>query len=90
MNQSHESLRDKYQVSCPEIDLLTELAWEFPGTLGSRITGGGFGGCTISLVRDNGVDEFIERVGNGYREKFGRMPDFYIVQACEGARKLDV
>lgn len=90
MNQSHESLRDKYQVSCPEIDLLTELAWEFPGTLGSRITGGGFGGCTISLVRDNGVDEFIERVGNGYREKFGRMPDFYVVQACEGARKLDV
>ena len=58
MNASHVSLRDDYEVSCPEIDLLTELAWSCPGVLGSRITGGGFGGCTVSIVADEAAEAF--------------------------------
>ena len=62
MNQSHISLRDDYDVSCEEIDILVDLAWKIPGVLGSRITGGGFGGCTVSIVKDESIDTFIETI----------------------------
>ena len=69
MNESHISLRDDYEVSCEEIDILVDLAWKIPGVIGSRITGGGFGGCTVSIVKNDAVDTFIEKVGNGYKEQ---------------------
>lgn len=90
MNESHVSLRDLYQVSCPEIDFLTETAWSLPGTIGSRITGGGFGGCTVSIVRADGLGEFIVTMESEYEKKFGRKPEFYVTYPDEGAGKLDV
>jgi galactokinase len=88
MNQSHISLRDDYQVSCSEVDTLVDLAWSVMGVVGSRITGGGFGGCTVSIVEDKSVDKFIEVVGGGYKEKTGVEPEFYIVDIGDGARVL--
>lgn len=89
MNQSHISLRDDYEVSCEEIDLLVDLAWSVPGVIGSRITGGGFGGCTVSIVKNDAIDTFIKTVGNRYKESFGYDADFYTVEIGDGARKLD-
>ena len=76
MNQSHVSLRDDYEVSCKEIDLLVDLSWNTPGVIGSRITGGGFGGCTVSIVKNEAVDNFIKNVGEAYKEKFGYEAEF--------------
>ncbi len=61
MNASHVSLRDDYKVSCEEIDILVDLAWSIDGVVGSRITGGGFGGCTVSIVKNDAVDAFMEK-----------------------------
>lgn len=80
MNASHVSLRDDYEVSCPEIDVLVDAAWKVDGVIGSRITGGGFGGCTVSIVKDEAIDNFKEKVGKAYVEKVGYEPDFYIVE----------
>ncbi len=88
MNQSHISLRDDYKVSCEEIDVLVDLAWEVPGVIGSRITGGGFGGCTVSIVKNESVDSFIEKVGKGYTEKTGVEAEFYVVDIGEGAGRI--
>ena len=89
MNQSHISLRDDYAVSCEEIDTLVDLAWKIPGVIGSRITGGGFGGCTVSIVKSNSVDTFIESIGKAYKEKVGHEAEFYTVQIGDGAARLD-
>ena len=88
MNASHVSLRDDYEVSCREIDILTELAWELPGVIGSRITGGGFGGCTVSIVKNEAVDGFIDTIGRKYKEKSGHEAEFYVVEIGNGARRL--
>lgn len=88
MNASHVSLRDDYEVSCEEIDFLVELAWKIPGVIGSRMTGGGFGGCTVSIVKKDAVDSFIDIVGKGYMEKTGLKADFYVVDIGEGAHRL--
>lgn len=88
MNESHISLRDDYEVSCEEIDVLVEEAWKVEGVIGSRITGGGFGGCTVSLVKDEAVAEFQEKVGAAYRERFGIQADFYVVEIGDGPRTL--
>lgn len=88
MNQSHVSLRDDYEVSCEEIDILVNLAWKIPGVLGSRITGGGFGGCTVSIVKNDSIDAFIETVGKAYLEKVGHEAEFYTVEIGDGARRL--
>lgn len=88
MNESHISLRDDYQVSCEEIDILVEEAWKIPGVIGSRITGAGFGGCTVSIVKDEAVEEFKEKVGAAYQEKVGKTADFYVVEIGDGPRKL--
>ena len=82
MNQSHVSLRDDYEVSCKEIDLLVDLSWNTPGVIGSRITGGGFGGCTVSIVKNEAVDNFIKNVGEAYKEKFGYEAEFYSRHRC--------
>ena len=88
MNESHHSLRDDYAVSCPEIDLLTEIAWACPGVLGSRITGGGFGGCTVSIVRDECAELFRETIKKQYASKTGLQAQIYPVSAGDGAREL--
>lgn len=88
MNASHESLRDDYEVSCEEIDILVDLAQAMPGVIGSRITGGGFGGCTVSIVKNDTVDKFIEEIGKTYLEKVGHKAEFYVVDMGDGAKKL--
>lgn len=90
MNASHVSLRDDYEVSCEEIDVLVDLAWSVEGVIGSRITGGGFGGCTVSIVMNDAVDTFIKTVGDGYKEKTGNEAEFYVVEIGDGAHKLDI
>lgn len=88
MNASHVSLRDDYAVSCEEIDILVDLAWQIPGVIGSRITGGGFGGCTVSIVKNDAVDTFIDTIGKQYKEKVGHEAEFYVVEIGDGAGKL--
>ena len=88
MNESHISLKNDYEVSCEEIDILVDLTWEIPGVIGSRITGGGFGGCTVSIVKNDAVDTFIEKVGNGYKEQTGNTAEFYVVEVGDGAHRL--
>lgn len=88
MNASHVSLRDDYEVSCEEIDVLVEEAWKIDGVIGSRITGGGFGGCTVSIVRDEAVDAFKEKVGAAYQERVGKTADFYVVEIGDGPSRL--
>ena len=88
MNQSHISLRDDYEVSCEEIDILVDLAWKINGVVGSRITGGGFGGCTVSIVKNDAVETFVEQVGKGYKEQTGHEAEFYVVEIGDGARRL--
>ena len=90
MNESHLSLRDDYEVSCPEVDLLTEIAWACPGVLGSRITGGGFGGCTVSIVRDEFAAQFTESIKTEYARETGLDAQIYTVSAGDGARALEV
>ncbi len=88
MNASHVSLRDDYEVSCEEIDILVNLAWRAEGVLGSRITGGGFGGCTVSIVKNDAVDNFVSTIGAAYKEKVGHEAEFYVVDIGEGAHAL--
>ena len=88
MNESHVSLRDDYETSCSEIDILAEEAWKIGGVIGSRITGGGFGGCTVSIVKNDAIEEFKERISRVYREKTGLEATFYIADAADGARRL--
>lgn len=88
MNQSHISLRDDYEVTGFELDSLVEAAWKAPGVIGSRMTGAGFGGCTVSIVKDSDIDEFIKEVGKEYKEKTGLTADFYVAKIGDGSRKL--
>lgn len=88
MNASHVSLRDDYAVSCEEIDVLVDEAWKIEGVLGSRITGGGFGGCTVSIVKNNAVEEFKEKLGKAYKERMGKEASFYLVDIGNGPYKL--
>jgi galactokinase len=88
MNESHISLRDDYEVTGKELDTLVELSWKQDGTVGSRMTGAGFGGCTVSIVKKDKAEEFIKNVGKGYRDKIGYDADFYIVEVSEGPREL--
>ena len=89
MNASHVSLRDDYEVTGNELDTLVEEAWKVDGVIGSRMTGAGFGGCTVSIVEDAAVDRFIESVGTAYRDKIGYAADFYVVQVGSGPCRLD-
>ena len=88
MNESHVSLRDDYEVTGIELDTMVEIAWNQEGVIGSRMTGAGFGGCTISIVKKNAVDKFIANVGKEYKEKVGLDADFYVVNISDGAKKL--
>lgn len=88
MNASHVSLRDDYEVTGIELDTLVENALEQEGVIGSRMTGAGFGGCTVSIVKTDCVDKFIENVGKAYLEKIGYAADFYVVEIGDGGRVL--
>jgi galactokinase len=87
MRESHRSLKDDYEVSSTELDLLVEIACRLPGVYGSRMTGGGFGGCTISLVRSGEVAAFQDAIARDYQKATGRKPDIYIVRASDGVRE---
>ena len=84
MNASHVSLRDDYEVTGIELDTLVEEAWKVEGVIGSRMTGAGFGGCTVSIVKDEAIDTFIEKVGEAYLAKIGYAADFYVVEIGNG------
>lgn len=88
MNASHDSLRDLYEVSCEELDVMVEEARKIPGTLGSRMTGAGFGGCTVSLVHENDVDRFVQEVGAAYKERTGLTGEFYVCGVGDGVKEL--
>ncbi|AQX55822.1 galactokinase [Priestia flexa] len=88
MNESHRSLRDDYGVTGKELDALVEAAWVQEGVIGSRMTGAGFGGCTISIVKENKVDSFISEVSAAYTKATGLQANFYVVEVGEGAREL--
>jgi len=85
MNASHNSLRDDYEVSCKELDALVELARKQPGVLGARMTGAGFGGCTVNLVRADAAEAFARAIARGYQEALGLKAEVYICQASDGA-----
>lgn len=88
MNASHVSLRDDYEVTGIELDTLVETAWEQKGVIGSRMTGAGFGGCTVSIVENDHVQDFIDQVGKTYEEKIGYKADFYVVDIGSGPIRL--
>lgn len=88
MNESHVSLRDDYEVTGIELDTLAEEAWKVDGVIGSRMTGAGFGGCSVSIVKNDAVDTFIEQVGKAYLEKIGYAADFYVVEIGDGPVRL--
>ena len=90
MSESHRSLRDDYEVSCREIDLLVELANQIPGVYGSRITGGGFGGCTVNFVRDAAVADFEQSIKADYAAKAGLVPEIFVTAAAEGAGQISM
>ncbi|WP_445323316.1 galactokinase [Paenibacillus sp. FSL R7-0128] len=88
MNDSHVSLRDLYEVSCEELDVMVEEAQRIPGTLGSRMTGAGFGGCTVSLVHEDDVQRFITEVGEAYKNRTGLTGEFYVCGIGNGVEEL--
>jgi galactokinase len=88
MNGSHDSLRDDYEVTGDELDTMVDEARKIDGVLGSRMTGGGFGGCTVSLVKDEAIDTFIAQVGKNYEAKTGLNPKFYVAEIGDGAKRL--
>ena len=88
MNEAHVSMRDDYEASCPEVDALVEMAWGIHGVLGCRITGGGFGGCTVAIVKDDAIEDYQKIITRGYNEKYGLTPEFYIVDIGAGAGRI--
>ena len=88
MNASHVSLRDDYEVTGVELDTLVEEAWKVEGVIGARMTGAGFGGCTVSIVRDEAIDAFIDQVGKAYEAKIGYKADFYVVEVGDGPGEI--
>ena len=88
MNQSHDSLRDLYEVTGLELDTLVDEARKIPGTVGSRMTGAGFGGCTVSIVEESVVERFIDEVGKAYQAKTGLTASFYVTAIGDGGREI--
>ena len=88
MNESHASLRDDFEVSCEELDVLADTAQHVNGVYGARMTGGGFGGCTVNLIEPDAVQSFTEAVNTAYLTRFGRKPVIYRVKASHGAGKI--
>jgi galactokinase len=85
MKETHIGLRDDYEVSCPELDAMAEIAWELPGCYGSRLTGAGFGGCTVSLVQREKAEQFEASLKDEYLKRTGKNAEVYICEAVGGA-----
>ncbi|HEY6733135.1 MAG TPA: galactokinase, partial [Roseiarcus sp.] len=90
MNASHVSMRDDFEITCPEVDMLAGLAQTVKGVYGSRMTGGGFGGCTISLIEASAIDKASQMLTDGYRIAMGRDVDIYVCAPSDGARLIPV
>ena len=88
MNQSHDSLKEDYEVTGKELDTLVDEARKIEGTLGSRMTGAGFGGCTVSIVKEDAVESFIAEVGKGYTDRTGLKADFYVAEIGDGSKEI--
>jgi len=87
MKESHASLRDLYEVSCMELDAMVDAAEGLPGYIGGRMTGGGFGGCTVNLVESRQAASFAEAIAARYRKATGIVPDIHICSAADGANQ---
>ncbi|MGA7293417.1 MAG: galactokinase [Terriglobales bacterium] len=90
MLESHRSLRDDFEVSCPELDLMVELSQQVEGVYGTRMTGGGFGGCTIALVKQGSVETFDQKVKEGYERSTGCKPEIYVSSAADGVSRISI
>jgi galactokinase len=88
MDESHESLRHDYEVSCAELDTMVELARQQKGVLGTRMTGGGFGGCTVNLVRAENAPAFRRAISDAYQKATGLLPEIYLCRASQGAEEV--
>ena len=88
MNESHNSLQYDYEVTCPELDFVVSKGRKIPGVLGIRMTGTGFGGCTVAIIKKDNVEEFVEAVGKAYDDKFGHKASFYVTDTGDGGREL--
>lgn len=88
MCASHDSLQYDYEVTCPELDFLSQEGRKYPGVIGIRMTGGGFGGCTVSIIKEEAVSDFIENMGKAYIEKFGHEASFYVTETGDGGREI--
>ena len=88
MNQSHDSLRYDYEVTGDELDTMVEEARKLDGVIGCRMTGGGFGGCTVNIVKESVVEEFIDKVGKRYTERTGIIPEFYVSDIGDGGKEI--
>lgn len=90
MNESHRSLQFDYEATGVELDTLVETAWQLPQTIGARVTGAGFGGCAIAIVKDDGIEEFIQMVGKIYENKIGYVADFYVAHIGDGTKEIEL
>lgn len=88
LNQSHQSLKEDYEVTGIELDTLVEISLQQEGTIGARMTGAGFGGCTVSIVKEDCVEKFIENVGKAYEEKIGYKADFYVAEIGDAPKQI--
>ena len=88
MNESHDSLQYDYEVTCPELDFVADMGRKIDGVLGIRMTGAGFGGCTVAIIKNNAVDKFVERIGILFEERFGHKPSLYITNIGDGGREI--
>lgn len=88
MKQSHHSLQYDYEVTCPELDFVAAMGREIPGVLGIRMTGAGFGGCTVAVIRDEAVDSFVKNVGEAYIKEFGHEASFFVTEIGDGGREV--
>ena len=88
LNQSGDSLRYDYEVTGDELDVMVEEARKIDGVLGSRMTGAGFGGCTVSIVKDESVETFIKEVGENYTARTGIVPEFYVTEIGDGGKEI--
>lgn len=88
MNGSHDSLQYDYEVTCPELDFVVEEGRKIPGVLGIRMTGAGFGGCTVAIIKDEAIDEYIAKIGKAYAKKFGHEASFFVTEIGDGGREI--
>jgi galactokinase len=88
MDESHDSLQYDYEVTCPELDFVVSEGRKIDGVLGIRMTGAGFGGCTVAIIKSSCVDEFIETVGKAYEDKFAHKASFYVTDTGDGGREI--